>query len=102
MMGPMATFAFRKDFPKGPGENWDRKQVAGALRQARTVGRMTGERDPFSTVLGAVDALEERSKLPAKKFSKEWSDNRDREILSRHLETIGASAAIRKTGRRPE
>lgn len=83
----MSTFAFRSDFPKPPkgGESWDRKQVARALRSARSVGKLTGERSPESTVQGAATYLEQRSQRPTVYNTDEWSDNRDREVLAQTL-----------------
>lgn len=86
----MSTFAFRNDFPKR-GENWDRGEVAKALRQGRTalsIQRNAGadvEEGVKGQIREAAKVLALKSQQPARKLSKKWSDNMDRETLSHQL-----------------
>ena len=103
----MGRFAFRNDLPKSEiGRSWDRDTVASALRTSRKVGKMVRDtgadsehyfsEEPkhkggirggknWGDIDRAAHALIEQGQRPAKKFSKEWSDNQDRETLGFNL-----------------
>lgn len=96
----MGKYAFRDDFPKrsvfgtAGGPSWDRQEVAKALRQGRTMNKLSrtvregdGDRKGGdSDVLRAVGALRERANRPSKMGSPQWFNDKDRDIIAGKLE----------------